>query len=323
MQEVPADKGLNGAADSLGAALGAAREARKLPLHKAAQDMHVGDEILTALERDDYRALGAPIFVRGHLRNYARVLGLSEDEVLAAYEHATSKPAPPPLITLRPSGGSALGRRFAMPVVSVAVIAVLVVLAVAWWRGYRPAGQPAVALTQANSTAVEKPLPAATTLLAPAVSTGTNEPGDETPTLPKPELTVAHRGVPVPKAAAKPVPNTRPSVLAAAHVVSPQATAPAEAVPSSQLMQVKFTVTQPSWIEVYDAAGKRLFYDLAPAGDNLNVSGTGPLQVFLGYAPGVSIELNGAPFNKAPFTRPDNTARFKLGPAIDNAGAAG
>jgi len=38
------------------------------------------------------------------------------------------------------------------------------------------------------------------------------------------------------------------------------------------------------------------------------------LQVFLGNAPGVSIEYNGAAFNQAPFIQPNsNTARFTLG----------
>ncbi|HEV2322206.1 MAG TPA: DUF4115 domain-containing protein, partial [Gammaproteobacteria bacterium] len=63
----------------------------------------------------------------------------------------------------------------------------------------------------------------------------------------------------------------------------------------------------------YDAAGKRLYYDLAPAGGSLDLSGAGPLQVFLGNAPGVSVELNGAPFDIKPYSRADNTARFKLG----------
>jgi cytoskeleton protein RodZ len=76
---------------------------------------------------------------------------------------------------------------------------------------------------------------------------------------------------------------------------------------------VKFTLGAASWVEVYDNNGKRLYYDLAPAGDNLELSGAGPLQVFLGNAPGVSIELEGQPFDLKPFLRSDNTARFKLG----------
>ena len=110
MQEIPAEKPLLDTGGSLGGALRTAREARGLSVHKVAQDMHVSDDVIQALEHDDFAHLGAPIFVRGHLRNYARLLGLPEAEVLAV-EHDADKLAPPPLITLQPDGGRAFGDR--------------------------------------------------------------------------------------------------------------------------------------------------------------------------------------------------------------------
>jgi cytoskeleton protein RodZ len=85
------------------------------------------------------------------------------------------------------------------------------------------------------------------------------------------------------------------------------------AVADGSLTHAVFTMSSASWIEVYDAGGKRIYYDLAPAGGNLELSGAGPLQVFLGNAPGVSIQVDGTSFDVASYTRPDNTARFKLG----------
>ena len=94
-------------------------------------------------------------------------------------------------------------------------------------------------------------------------------------------------------------------------------------MPQEQLVYAQFALSQPSWVEVYDASGKRLYYNLAPAGDKFEISGAEPLQVFLGNAPGVSVELNGAPFNLAPFIHSDNTARFHLGAAESSIGPAG
>ena len=115
-----------------------------------------------------------------------------------------------------------------------------------------------------------------------------------------------------------PVKPPVPRVERRAPLVTPPATmppAPASGADSGAQNQthVRFTLSAASWIEVYDAAGKRLYYDLAPAGESVDVSGSGPLQVFLGNAPGVNIELDGAAFNLTPFVRVDNTARFKLG----------
>ncbi|MGH8396818.1 MAG: RodZ domain-containing protein [Gammaproteobacteria bacterium] len=324
MQETAADKTDSDTGGSLGAQLRTAREARELPIHKAAQDLHLGDDILTALETDDYRTLGAPIFVRGHLRNYARLLGLSEDEVLAAYEHATSKLAPTPLITQRP-GGSAFARRVGMPLFSVMVIAVLVVLAVTWWE-HRPAVHTADELVQASSTGATKPaaiVPPAT--LEPATSVSGGEVLKESRPLSKPEMVMPRTAAPDSTAVAESVPKKENMPRAAARISPGLALAatPAGSASPSELVHVRFIVSQASWIEVYDAAGKRLYYGLAPVGNNLSVSGDGPLQVFLGYSPGVSIEMNGVPFNQALFTHSDNTARFRLGAPTGNAGNTG
>ncbi|MGB9428925.1 MAG: RodZ domain-containing protein [Gammaproteobacteria bacterium] len=315
MQETPTDKLPDGGGGTLGAGLRSAREARKLSVHKAAQDMHVSDDIIAALERDDYRTLGAPIFVRGHLRNYARMLGLSEDEVLAAYEHANSKLAPPPLVTQRPDGGSAFGRRVGMPVFSVVVIAVLVILAVTWWE-HRSPGQVAIPVAQADGAAAANSLvaalPATATHVA-AAGANVEAGGHETIPVSEPQVVMPRKVAPRGGAAVKPALKAQASELATARAVQAPSTAPVPGLPASALMHVKFIVSQASWIEVYDAAGKRLYYQLAPAGNNVNVSGAGPLQVFLGNSPGVSVELNGTPFNQAPFTQSDNTARFRLG----------
>ncbi|MGH8370937.1 MAG: helix-turn-helix domain-containing protein, partial [Gammaproteobacteria bacterium] len=115
---------------ALGAELKSARERRSLSLHQASQELHIGDWILDALERGDYATLGAPIFVRGHLRAYARLLGLGEEDVLARYEQESDKPVPPPLVTQKLDSGM---HRASTRVFSSLVIVVLCVLAVAWW----------------------------------------------------------------------------------------------------------------------------------------------------------------------------------------------
>jgi cytoskeleton protein RodZ len=289
---------------SLGAELRAAREARDLTVQVAAQEMHVGDDIIYKLEQDDYAALGAPIFVHGHLRNYARLLGLEPDEVLARYDHATNRLTPPPLVTQRGDGMNRFGRRIGLSAFSIVVIAVLVVLAVVWW-GHRPRGSETLASAHTG-------MPMAAQLASAQVPTSA---GDQSRAQSAPPEGAKLRGTQSAKGAAvvtRPLPV--PPQPAAHAQGNGSYSATEKGVTASQLVRAKFSVHQASWIEVYDAAGKRLYYNLAPAGDNIEISGAGPLQVFLGNAPGVSIEYNGQVFNQAPFTQPNsNTARFTLG----------
>ena len=74
------------------------RESRELSIDEVAHDLHLSREIVLALEEGDYESLGAAVFVRGHLRSYARLLELPEDEVLAGFK--VSEPPPEEFRTL-------------------------------------------------------------------------------------------------------------------------------------------------------------------------------------------------------------------------------
>ncbi len=73
-----------------------------------------------------------------------------------------------------------------------------------------------------------------------------------------------------------------------------------------------------SWLEINDKSGKKLFFELARAGQTVSLEGEAPLKVLLGYARGARIEYNGAPFDHGPFTK-NQVARFTLG-AVGDAG---
>jgi len=62
------------------------REARGLSLDDAARELRLDPAVVEAMERDDFSALGAPVFIKGHLRTYARLLGLLEEELIVVFE---------------------------------------------------------------------------------------------------------------------------------------------------------------------------------------------------------------------------------------------
>jgi cytoskeleton protein RodZ len=288
------------------------REQRGLSLHQVAVELHVSDSLIQALESGDYAALGGAVFVRGHLRNYARALGVAENEVLSLYEQGQNKPSAPGLVTQHShvGGVSPKMREWYMRAATGGVVLVLLVLAMSWWQ-HRP--EEPVATAPANQVqSAPLPAPAATSAVA-----GVPLPALSAPANPPPAQQQAERlSTPLAPTPVKPAPVQRVQheehKPAASAVAAPAAAAPQAA---GGLTQVKFTLSSASWIEVYDDSGKRIYYDLAPAGGSLDLSGIGPLQVFLGNAPGVSVELNGTAFDIKAYSRADNTARFKLGTA--------
>lgn len=140
---------------SLGSWLRAQREARGVGLREIADSSKISLRYLEALESDRFEVLPAPVFTRGFLREYARVVGLDPDEVVNLYlvvardrEAESAAPAGAESVAERPrsSGPSALGYGLLL------LLAVVVFLGLAalfsWWSGRRssvPGEEPAAA----------------------------------------------------------------------------------------------------------------------------------------------------------------------------------
>ncbi len=71
--------------ESFGSWLRSQREARGVDLEAIAQSTKINIHYLELLEEDRFDLLPAPIFARGFLREYARVVGLDPDDVLNCY----------------------------------------------------------------------------------------------------------------------------------------------------------------------------------------------------------------------------------------------
>jgi len=82
-------------------------------------------------------------------------------------------------------------------------------------------------------------------------------------------------------------------------VAAPTSTTTAASVAGSAVpagrVSVLFRFSADSWIEVYDAAGQTVLYDLGKAGTQRPVSGAAPLNVTLGNAPAVAMDVHGRP----------------------------
>ncbi|MCP4831979.1 MAG: DUF4115 domain-containing protein [Gammaproteobacteria bacterium] len=69
-----------------------ARETMGMSAEEAAHDLRLDYEVVIALEAAHYETLGAPVFIRGYMRSYARLLGLPEDEIVAGFVAYETEP---------------------------------------------------------------------------------------------------------------------------------------------------------------------------------------------------------------------------------------
>lgn len=116
---------------SPGARLRAAREARGLSIQDVAERLRLNAALVLAMEEDRLALLGAPVYARGHLRNYAVLVGAPEQEIMAGCDvEVVPQPSFLPALDLKPRVRS--HARWAWPVAAV-LLAIAVVAAFWWW----------------------------------------------------------------------------------------------------------------------------------------------------------------------------------------------
>jgi cytoskeleton protein RodZ len=260
---------------SPGARLKRAREARGLTPQQAAEQLTLDISVVTALEANDFVALGAPVFAKGHLRRYAALLELPGDDLLGGYERSNAQPGQPTLIPRSRS-------RPKWPWVLGGMLAFMVAAAVA-------------AYLSANGLHLPGDSDGASSESAPAATLGqlSGDGANSTSTATSP-------------AATNPAPGA--GATAGSSASGPSATT----LPAGQVrLQLRFTAD--SWVEVYDATGKSVLYDLGRGGSERVVLAAAPLSVTIGNVRAASVSINGRPVVLPTPPAGQTVARFSIG----------
>jgi cytoskeleton protein RodZ len=107
--------------NAIGARLQAGRARADLSLVQAAELLHVDPNVIQALETENFSALGAAVYARGHLRHYAELVKESVPELLELYAASVHAAAPPDL-TRMPHAKQTNSWRGAVVVTGVALV---------------------------------------------------------------------------------------------------------------------------------------------------------------------------------------------------------
>ena len=269
---------------AIGARLRSARERSRLTILQAAERLHVDPDVLEALEADNFAALGAPVYVKGHLRHYAELVGESAEALFELYSQGTL--IPPPDLTRVPRPVAEDAGRLLAP--AVIVLIVFAVAGTGWW---------ALSLSHRQWFATaSRPEPIMVSAATPMSQDQSTAPVQR-----------AGHTQPVALTSAAPQPQAHPAVALAA--ASPVVKTPAAA---DGEIDAVFTYSADSWTEVYDATGRRLLYGLSTAHATRKLAGVAPLSVMLGDASDVTIEVGGRAASISRFVRSDHTARFLI-----------
>ena len=137
-----------------GERLAAERIKKGLSLEDVAGRMHLSTSILEAIEENNFDEITAPIFVKGYLRAYARIVALSEDEMIEQYLEMYSEEDPP--ISSTSNMVPELSVKDArMKWTTYLVIVVLGMLLAAWWWNKQQNNEAPISLDSPTSVIEE------------------------------------------------------------------------------------------------------------------------------------------------------------------------
>ena len=279
-----------------------AREQLGWTREQVASRIHLRLTLIAAIEADTYDKHTSHTFIRGYLRAYAKLVGIPEETILAAYEKLGL--TPPDNIDMqsfsRRSRQQANDSR--LKVVTWLVILVLIGLSVAWWwqsTARRSAGDDALAATEMSAT-VNTP----EANVAPAVEVAE-------PVLPAASDAVSTQVVVSGATATLPVVATDASAAVPTDVSGAVSTAESTTTEPAKAPQLKMSFTADCWLDVKDANGKTLFSGLKKANDELVLEGPEPLRFIIGAPMAVNLEYQGKSFDMSRYNH-GRTARFSL-----------
>jgi cytoskeleton protein RodZ len=289
---------------SIGEALRRERIKRKLDLEGVSQELKIAPRFLEAIEDEDFDKLPGQLFTRSFVRQYARLLGLDEDEIAGELKRVldpqgsttTSAAVAPPAASGREpeiplprveDWGAVADKpsRWSKSLPALAMVVGVMLacsLAYSWLqRPHRPAtSQTALKVPAARTSG------ATASQGSPSANTATGRPdlaAQNSVREAKPANTAERQGSnPASSASALPAP-------------SPAATAITQpGLDPNAPVRVEMTADDPVWISV-KADGKNLYSGTLQPQETKTAGANQNMTIRVGNAGGIHISLNGKP----------------------------
>jgi cytoskeleton protein RodZ len=317
MTEAAAEPALAGV-PGVGAELARARESQGLALADVAQRLKFAQRQLEALEQDRFDQLPGSTFVRGMVRNYARLLKLDAEPLLGRMGARLDAPDPGRIAARYsqpvPFSDNARRSTTVYLIASLAVLAGVGALAYQWYqeRHAPPRTQMAKAAPK-RPEAAPRPAEKPDKQVEKQVEKQAPKQVAEAPVaVEAPKARVEERKtapVALVEKAPAPAPAEKDKATAAEKAAREKAIVAAPLV--AGVHRIVFHCEEEAWLEVQDSNGRQLLSSLNPAGCERVVQGRGPFTLVIGNASHVQVLHNNKPIDLKPHTKLD-IARLTL-----------
>jgi len=108
-----------------------------LSIEDVASRMHLSNDIVEAIEENNFNDITAPIFVKGYLRAYARIVSLDEDEMIQQYAEFYSNEDPPISSISNVAAEISTSDKRVKLITFLVIVGLVVLLVIWWWNKYQ------------------------------------------------------------------------------------------------------------------------------------------------------------------------------------------
>ncbi len=294
-------------APSIGMQLRAAREQQGLSHKEVGRQLKLPASLIETLEDDRTEGI-APVYLKGYLHSYTRLLGLDEQQVCGNLVKAKRTPRLQPAL---PTGRGYSWLENAGKVAGYLVVTAFVVAPLVWWFT-----QGAVRLSFDESlVSADQNVPLS--INAQTTDDSTNEQAQENQQAAgdthlqasaAPFISLRNSGVDAHSTSVETPPediilSDDEQVDTVADLNDPEQQNTGQTMTMSDNDQLRLHMLNDSWVEITDADGERLEYDLLNAGRVRSYTGKAPFRLLFGRASAVELYLNDEYIDMSPFTR--------------------
>jgi len=294
---------------SPGAMLSEARKALSLSQEFISSKLNLKVSLVEDIENDIFDPLMPVTFIRGYLANYAKLVGVEVEDILASYDALDAATIQRSEMLSFSKETSKQAEHSRVMWLSYLIVAVFVGLTVLWWlQESRQQADDSTVIPNTTPAQVEnddittKP----SELSLSEESTLVNDdaqPSEKKNKAITPLITMTD---PLINEAS----NDANDIDSLANIIvdeTPQSTEPKEPIISTAI----FTFKGDCWVNIYDATGERIAWGVKKSGYVMTIQGKAPLRITVGKPELTSIIFNDQPVDMSAFDI-GNIAKFNL-----------
>ncbi len=265
---------------SCGERLASKRSEKELSINQVAREIKIEPHVIEMIENNEFESIGAPVFVKGYLRQYSELVGLDPNLIIEKYNAINSIEDSSPIVN---DSVDQISKYVLTPkIILIAIFMILISFGVlVTVFGIFGNNEAVVIKMETETESQESLLPPVTAQQIDSSETQIDE------TLEMETETESQESL---------LPSTADEFFI-----------------EENFMNLTIIYSGLCWTEIFDANGERLFFGLGDQDREVNIDGLPPFDVMLGAADNLlEIKLEGREYNVVDSIRRGEVLRFKV-----------